>query len=363
MNEQTEQVETQKTPAPPSTSAALMLLSRLQSGIGLILIIILAIVLSPRARDGSIIFLESGNLTDILKQVSETGIMALGMTFVILTAGIDLSVGSILALSATVTALCLDKSHYGAWFSSSCGSFGVHIAAAAAMGILAGAAVGTLNGLVISRLKIQPFIVTLATMLGIRGLARLLVSNTNIDFGFGNDVTAVFCDVVSHKAFVIGSLLTVAIVLAVLLNRTVFGRYVRAIGDNERAALYTGIPIGRMKVWVYVLAGLLTGLAGVIHAAQSHQGNANDGVSYELDAIAAVVIGGTRLSGGSGTIVGTMIGTLIMGILVNLLGLNGMDENRKLIIKAVIIILAVWVQSGGRTALLKLLRMCGLVRA
>ncbi len=129
-----------------------------------------------------------------------------------------------------------------------------------------------------------------------------------------------------------------------MLAKTVFGRYVRAIGDNERAARYTGLPIRGIKIWVYSLSGLLSGLAGVLYAAENHQGNPNAGVAYELDAIAAVVIGGTRLAGGKGSIAGTIVGTLTIGVLTNMLRLNNVDSNVEMMIKAVIIVLAVAVQ-------------------
>jgi len=133
-------------------------------------------------------------------------------------------------------------------------------------------------------------------------------------------------------------------VFSILLSRTVFGRRVRAIGDNQTAAVYAGLPIKRTKIYVYTWCGLLAGLAGVIYAAQNHQGNPNAGISYELEAIAAVVIGGASLAGGKGTMAGTLIGTLIMGILTNMLRLNNVDSNTEMMLKAVIIIAAVWIQ-------------------
>ncbi len=318
-------------------------LRNLQGAIGLVGIVLMAILISPRARDGSLIFLQVGNLTDIVRQVSEIGIIALGMTFVILTAGIDLSVGSMLAISASITAMVLTR-------GSPAMSYGLHMVLAVAAALAVTGAAGLVNGLVISRFDMQPFIVTLAAMIGLRGLARWLTSNTNIDFGFGHDVSAVFAEALSQKTVVIGCFVVLAIVFAVLLKRTIFGRYIRAIGDNEKAARYAGIPIVRIKVWVYFLCGLLSGLAGVLHAAQCHQGNPNDGVAYELEAIAAVVIGGTSLSGGKGAITGTIIGTLIMGILTNILRLKMVDSNVEFMIKAVIIVLAVWAQSRKKTA-------------
>ena len=148
----------------------------------------------------------------------------------------------------------------------------------------------------------------------------------------------------------IGSYVAAAAVFWVLLGRTVFGRHVRAIGDNERAAEFAGLPIRRTKVWVYALAGLLSGYAGVLYAAENHQGNPNAGVAYELDAIAAVVIGGTRLAGGKGSVGGTVVGTLIMGVLTNMLRLKNVDSNVEMMIKAVIIVLAVAVQREGKEA-------------
>ena len=152
-----------------------------------------------------------------------------------------------------------------------------------------------------------------------------------------------------EKSVVIGSYVVLAALFWLLLSKTVFGRHVRAIGDNPTAALYAGLPILRTQLWVYTLAGLLAGIAGVLYAAENNQGNPNAGVAYELDAIAAVVIGGTRLSGGQGTIAGTIIGTLIMGVLTNMLRLNNIDSNVEMMIKAVIIVLAVAVQRSRKS--------------
>lgn len=300
-------------------------------------IILLAILISPAALDGSRIFLQVGNLTDILRQISLIGIIALAMTYVILTGGIDLSVGSILALSTALVAMGLTR----AWPTV---SYGWHIALAILAAVAASALVGTLNGAVIAITRVQPFIVTLASMIGIRGLAKRLTDNQNIDIGFGRDVAAQFAATFREKTIVIGAYAAGAVLFWMVLARTVFGRHVRAIGDNEKAAEYAGLPIRSTKIWVYTLSGMLSGLAGVLYAAENHQGNPNAGVAYELDAIAAVVIGGTRLSGGQGSVSGTIVGTLIMGILTNMLRLNNVDSNVEMMIKAVIIVLAVAVQ-------------------
>ena len=316
----------------PSIRAGAGLLRRAQSLAALLGILILAIVISPTASDGSRIFLQAGNLTDILRQVSLIGIISLAMTFVILTGGIDLSVGSILALSTAVAAMFLTR------------GYTTHIAVAILAAVAAAALAGALNGVVIARTGIQPFIVTLASMIGVRGLAKWLTNNQNIDIGFGKDLAAEFAGIFREKAIVIGAYAGAAALFWVVLARTVFGRHVRAVGDNEKAAEYAGLPIRATKIWVYTLSGLFTGFAGVLYAAENHQGNPNAGVAYELDAIAAVVIGGTRLSGGKGSISGTIVGTLIMGVLTNMLRLNNVDSNVEMMIKAVIIVLAVAVQ-------------------
>ncbi len=314
-------------------------LARAQSLLALTGIVLLAILISPTAADGSRIFLQVGNLTDILRQISLIGIISLAMTFVILTGGIDLSVGSILALATTLTAMVLTRAPAGA-------APPVAMARAIAAAVALSALVGAANGAVIATLRIQPFVVTLASMIGVRGLAKWLSNNANIDIGFGSDVAARFAAIFREKTIVIGSYAAAAAVFWIVLARAVFGRHVRAIGDNETAAEYAGLPIRRTKVWVYTLSGLLSGFAGVLYTAENHQGNPNAGVAYELDAIAAVVIGGTRLSGGKGSISGTIVGTLIMGVLTNMLRLNSVDSNVEMMIKAVIIVLAVAVQRG-----------------
>jgi len=316
-------------------------LFQVPSLIALVALVILAALVSPTASDGSRIFFEIGNLTDILRQVSVIGIISLGMTLVILTGGIDLSVGSVLALSTALVASMLTRP----WLSD---APTLRMMLAIAIAVLACGLVGALNGLVVARLQVQPFIVTLASMIGVRGLAKWFTANENVDIGFGKDVAAQFADIFRDKAVVIGSYVAAAIVFWILLSKTVFGRHVRAIGDNPTASLYAGLPILKTQLWVYSLTGLLAGFAGVLYAAENHQGNPNAGVAYELDAIAAVVIGGTRLSGGQGTITGTIIGTLIMGVLTNILRLNDIDSNVEMMIKAVIIVLAVAVQRKGR---------------
>lgn len=303
----------------------------------LVLIFIVAIILSPRTFQGEIIFLQVGNLTDMLRSTAPVAIMALAMTFVILTAGIDLCVGSIVALSGVVTAMLLT-----AWQPeiSKTSQVGVAIFGA----IIAGAIVGLINGSLIAMLDIQPFIITLASMIGIRGLALWLSNNERIGLGVGDDVAGQFSDVFSGKFLMIGTFIFLAIIFALLLNKTVFGRYVRAVGDNALASRYAGLPIRRVLIIVYSLSGMMAGIAGVLMTARTTTGDPNAGIASELDVIAVVVIGGTSLAGGKGSILGTIIGVLIIGILTNILGLKNVDSNQQLMLKALIIIVAVALQ-------------------
>jgi len=154
-------------------------------------------------------------------------------------------------------------------------------------------------------------------------------------------------DFLARQSVVIPTFACIALLGGLLLNRTRFGRYAVAIGGSEEAARLSGIPVRRVKMGVYVLSGFLAGIAGLLHCAQSHQGSSNAGMSYELDAIAAAVIGGTSLAGGKGGMLGTVVGALALGILSNLLGLRNVDENVQWMVKAVIIVIAVWLQMVG----------------
>jgi ribose transport system permease protein len=310
-------------------------LGQLKPFLGLIAVFALACAFSP-VRRGEWIFLDAGNLSDILRQVSEKGILAVGMTFVILAGGIDLSVGSVLALAATLSAVMLMRGGYGT------GETALAVLAA-------GLGIGVANALVITKGRMQSFIVTLAMMSVARGLARLVSGGSGVEIGYGaGGASSSFATIggklgplVPVPALIF--LATVAIAW-VVLNTTRFGRYVHAIGSNETATRLSGVNVGAVTIGVFAICGLLAGLAGLIHAAQLEQGNPNDGVAYELDAIAAVVIGGTSLSGGRGTVIGTLIGTLIIGIINNMLGLNNVDANVQLLLKGVIIVGAVLLQ-------------------
>ncbi len=313
-------------------------LSQLQAFLGLIVVFILACVFSP-VRRGELIFLDAGNLSDILRQVSERGILAVGMTFVILAAGIDLSVGSVLAFAATLSAVMLMRGGYGT-------------PETLLAVLVAGLIIGAVNALVITKGRIQSFIVTLAMMSAARGLARLVSGGSGVEIGYGEGGAPQSFAVLGGK---LGALVpvpaliflaTVAIAW-VVLNKTRFGRYVHATGSNETASRLSGVSVDWVKFGVFSICSLLAALAGIIHCAQLEQGNPNDGVAYELDAIAAVVIGGTTLSGGTGTVVGTLVGTLIIGIINNILGLNNVDANVQLLLKGIIIVGAVLLQRRG----------------
>ncbi len=323
-------------PGQPRRSALRRAFGRLSGVIGLLAVVTLAVVFSP-VRHGRPVFLDVGNLTDILRQVAEKGILAAGMTPVIISAGIDLSVGSVLALSATLAGWLLMQGSLGLWPTL-------------VVVIAVGAACGLLNGLVVARWRLPAFIATLATMSAARGIARYISGGAAIPLGFGPGAAPESFRILATPIvpFVpvpaVLFLLSVALI-HVMLSRMRIGRYVYAIGDNEEAARLAGVRVRRYKTIVYVLCAALAALAGLIHCAQLEQGNPNDGVGYELDAIAAVVIGGTALSGGVGTVVGTLVGTLIIGVINNSMGLNNIDANLQLILKGAIILAAVWMQA------------------
>jgi len=299
-------------------------------------ILLVMVLLGAVITDG--LFLEPGNLTDLLRSNAPVALMALAMTYVILTAGIDLSMGSILALSSVCTALLLTRWDPGL-------SPGLHLGLSVVAGTLIGGVAGILQGALIASLRIQPFIITLAGMIGYRGLAKLLSENNRIGLGIDRDSVAwQFGEQFSTKGMMIGLLLLCTLLFWWVLRYTVFGRYVRAVGDNPVAARYAGLPVRRVQVAVYSLCGLMAGLAGMLMCARTRTGDANIGVAYELDAIAMVVIGGTSLAGGKGSISGTVLGVLIMGSVINILGLKNVDPNLQYVLKAVIIVLAVALQ-------------------
>lgn len=310
-----------------------------QSYVALVLVFLAAVAFSPR-RDGEIVFLNSDNLLNIVRAVSEIGILAVGVTFVILVAGIDLSVGAILGLAATGTASLLMVNDLG-------------VAMTVLIILLIGLVFGATQGYLSARLGIQAFIVTLAGMQVARGLARIWSGGQGVPLAYGDGPdlapdgfallnSRTFNGTVPIPALIFAAVGAIAILV---VRKTVFARHIYAIGGNERAARLSGIPVLRVKVAVFAISGLLAALAGIIHAGQLNQGSPNDGLTYELDAIAAVVIGGTSLMGGVGAVSGTLAGALLLGILNNALALNNIDSNVQMLVKGVIIVAAAGVQT------------------
>lgn len=272
-------------------------------------------------------FLSVANLTNVAKQVSINGILAVGVTFVLLTAGVDLSLGSVVALSGVA---CATFAHPGEH------SVFVPIA----VGLLTGAACGLINGALVTRGGVAPFIVTLGMMTIARGLA-LIVSGGRPVANLSNELTSLAGDFLGVPIPVL-CFAGVAAAAWFFLSRFRLGRHIYAVGGNEHAARAAGVSVERVKLFAYGLCGLLTGLAGVVLAARITTGQPNAGQAYELDAIAAVVIGGTSLAGGVGTIAGTLLGVLLIGVINNGLDLMGVSSYYQAVIKGVIIVGAVW---------------------
>ena len=272
-------------------------------------------------------FLSVANLTNVARQVSINGILAVGVTFVLLTAGVDLSLGSVVALSGVA---CATFAHPGDH----------PVFVPIAVGLLTGAACGLVNGVLVTRGGVAPFIVTLGMMTVARGLA-LIVSGGRPVANMSDELTALAGDFLAIPIPVL-CFAGVALVAWFFLRSFRLGRHIYAVGGNENAARAAGVPVERVKLFAYGLCGLLTGLAGVVLAARITTGQPNAGQAYELDAIAAVVIGGTSLAGGVGTITGTLLGVLLIGVINNGLDLQGVSSYYQAVIKGVIIVGAVW---------------------
>ncbi len=272
-------------------------------------------------------FLSVANLTNVARQVSINGILAVGVTFVLLTAGVDLSLGSVVALSGVA---CATFAHPGDH----------PVFVPIAVGLLTGAACGLVNGVLVTRGGVAPFIVTLGMMTIARGLA-LIVSGGRPVANMSNELTALAGDFLGIPIPVL-CFAGVALAAWFFLRNFRLGRHIYAVGGNENAARAAGVPVERVKLFAYGLCGLLTGLAGVVLAARITTGQPNAGQAYELDAIAAVVIGGTSLAGGVGTITGTLLGVVLIGVINNGLDLLGVSSYYQAVIKGVIIVGAVW---------------------
>jgi ribose transport system permease protein len=273
-------------------------------------------------------FLTETNLASVVRQTAVINIMALGMTLVIIAGGIDLSVGAILAMGGLLGTMAMEH--------------GASIPAGVAIGVLAGMACGMTNGVLATRLRINPFIVTLGTMGIFRG-ATLIVSNGLPVHRIPQSFSFLGEGALLGVPFVLWLLVICAAATHILLEHTRLGRYAFAIGSSENAAVYAGIPVAFHTTAVYAICGALTGLAGMIEASRLMTGQPTAGQGYELQAIAAVVIGGGSLRGGEGSVIGTLIGAFIMGLLSNGSDLLGISPYLQQAIIGAVIILAVTV--------------------
>ncbi|KEY60224.1 ABC transporter permease [Serratia sp. DD3] len=301
------------------------LLMRLAPLLSLVLLVIFFSFSSPY-------FFKTENIMTIALQTSVIGIMAIGVTYVIITSGIDLSLGSVVAFAGVVVGLCA--------------SFSMPLIVCVIAGMLAGGLCGCVNGLLVTRGNIPPFIATLGLMMSVRGINMVMTDGRAIYFSdyptFKLLAQGRLFDVLPYPVFY---LVIIALIAAYILKKTVIGRYVYAVGSNEVAAHLSGIKVQRVKVFVYAFCGLLTGIAGVILASRLNSGQPTVGVGYELEAIAAVVIGGTSLMGGVGTIGGTIIGAFIMSVLKNGLNLMGVSQFWQMVAMGIVVVAAVYLDT------------------
>lgn len=289
-------------------------------------ILCLFLSLNPVTKDS---FLTTKNVFNVLRQISSNLFLACGMTMVIILGGIDLSVGSIIALSGCIAAGGVVR-------------YNLPLPVALIMGLMVGLIAGMFNGAVISKTKIPAFIVTLATMNIAKGLAYVYTG--------GSPVRVVTKEWQFLGAGYIGSiptpviiLLIVLIVTGLIMNKTKIGRHIYAVGGNAQAAIFSGIRVAKVKFFVHAYSGLMAGLAGIILASRMYSGQPTAGEGAEMDAIAAVVVGGTSMAGGSGRIGGTIIGGLIIGVLNNGLNLLNVNSFWQYVVKGTVILLAVFI--------------------
>jgi ribose transport system permease protein len=305
---------------------------------GLVLLVIVFSFTSPA-------FLTVDNGLTVALQVTSIAILGIGATCVIITGGIDLSVGSILALSGVVAALAARHTSLPIWVDM-------------LLGILVGSLCGVCNGLAVTKLRLPPFIATLGMMMVARGLALQItgaraVSGLKQDFGVLGNGSLFHVEHIGSDGFPdvvfpgipypVLLMILLAVVTSLMLTRTVLGRHIYSVGSNTEAARLSGVNVARVTLFTYVLSGTLAGLTGCILMSRLVTGQPNEGVMYELDAIASAVIGGTSLIGGVGTISGTAIGAFVIGILRNGLNMNGVSAFTQQIIIGLVILLTVWI--------------------
>ncbi|GJM33911.1 MAG: ribose ABC transporter permease [Saprospiraceae bacterium] len=289
-------------------------------------------------------FMTTDNFWNVMRQISVNVCISVGMTLVILTAGIDLSVGSVLALCGAITAGLLK---FGISIPSANLFIGFTVFGAVIAGMLAGGVMGLVNGYAVTRFKVPSFVATLAMLTMARGFTMLWTQGhpiTGLGDSFGFLGTGWLLGI-PMPVWISGIVVFVAVILT---NKTRFGRHVYAIGGNENAARLSGIPITKVKIWVYVIAGILAAIGGLLVTARLDSAQPNAGMSYELDAIAAVVIGGTSLAGGRGTILGTVLGAMIIGVLNNGLILLDVSPFWQQVIKGMVILLAVIIDKSNQ---------------
>lgn len=275
-------------------------------------------------------FYQFDNIVGILLSTAVTGILALGATMIIVTSGIDLSCGTVMTLSSVMAGVFTIQHGFPIWL----GILG---------GVLTGAVAGLLSGLAIAKMKIPPFIATLAMMMVAKGLSLVITNASPIYFspkpGFQKMAMGTLIPGIPNAVLIF---FVMAIIASLILSKTILGRYTFALGSNEEATRLSGVNVNKWKIMIYMLAGVFTGIAGIVMASRLDSAQPALGEGYELQAIAAVVIGGTSLSGGTGTILGTVIGALIMSVLTNGLQILSVPDQWQTVVVGIVIILAVY---------------------
>jgi Ribose/xylose/arabinose/galactoside ABC-type transport systems, permease components len=315
-----------------------VILSMLKNNIGIItVLLIIGIVLSFISP----VFLTVDNIVSVLRQVSNNIYLALGMTLVIILGGIDLSVGAIVAMCGTLTVGFIVTN-------------GIPIPVAIFLGLLIGTVCGLFNGLVISHFKVPAFIVTLAMMNMAKGIAYIYSGGRSTRITDKGFIAIGSGKLFNFIPLPVVYMIILIIVFTVLLNKTKFGTHIYAVGGNRESAYLSGIPIKKTEIIVYTLAGFLAAFAGLVLCSRMFSGQPSVGEGYELDAIAACVLGGVSMSGGIGSISGTIFGAIIIGIVSNGLNLMGVSSFWQLLVKGIIILIAVLIDTQkGKTGILK----------
>ena len=294
-----------------------------------IVLVIILMILSPNA------FAKPRNLINVVKQASINGVLACGMMFVIIAGGIDLSAGSVVALSSVVAAYLAQMQ-------------GIPIILPILGALGTGALIGLINGFGAAYAELPPFTITLATMSIVRGAALILSGGSPV-FGLQEQFEGIAgISIANVIPILVLYFLLIAVFSGFILNKTVFGRHVYAIGGNSITAKVSGINVKSMLLRVYIICGVFSGIAGLLIVSRTMQGSPTVGVGYEMDAIAAVVIGGVSMSGGSGKWYGTIIGALLLALISNGLDILGVSSNFQQIIKGIIIAVAVYLDLRGK---------------